>query len=338
MIKENYGYSLLNHNTFGIDVKADRFVEYTTVGDLKQLITIPGFREETRLHIGGGSNLLFMDDFHGVVLHSLIGGMEIVNETEESVWVRVGAGEVWDDFVAWCVDRGLGGVENLSLIPGEVGASAVQNIGAYGVEAKDVIEKVETVEVATGCERSFSTAECGFAYRHSIFKRELKSEYVVTYVTFRLSKRPVYRLDYGNIKAELEKYPQTDLSAIRQAIIAIRRDKLPDPKTEGNAGSFFMNPVISSEKFEKLKNEYPDIPHYDAGPGQVKVPAAWLIDRCGWKGRSVGRAGVHPRQALVLVNRGGATGKEIADLSEQIRFSVREKYRIEICPEVNFIG
>lgn len=338
MIKEKYEYSLRNHNTFGIEARADRFVEYTTVNDLKRLLDSPGFRELPRLHIGGGSNLLFTDDFRGVVLHSLITGIEVADETDDFVRLRVGAGEVWDDFVAWCVERGWAGVENLSLIPGEVGASAVQNIGAYGAEAKDVIEEVETVEIATGRERNFPNADCRFAYRHSIFKGELKGMYVITHVTFKLSKHPVYRLDYGNIQAELEKYPQVSLSTIRQAIVAIRTEKLPDPKTIGNAGSFFMNPVISLETFEKLKGEYPDMPHYEAGPGRVKVPAAWLIDRCGWKGRSIGHAGVHSKQALVLVNRGGATGKEIVALSEQIRTSVKEKYGILITPEVNFIG
>jgi UDP-N-acetylmuramate dehydrogenase len=237
------------------------------------------------------------------------------------------------------VAQGLGGAENLSLIPGEVGASAVQNIGAYGVEAKDLITEVETLEVATGEPRTFTVDECRYGYRDSIFKQELKGRYIVTYVTYRLDKHPLLRLDYGNIRSELEQLNPSEITpaTVRNVIIRIRESKLPDPKKTGNAGSFFMNPVIPRSQFEALQQQYPDMPHYEVNAQQVKIPAAWMIDRCGWKGRSMGHAGVHEKQPLVLINRGGATGAEIIALSEAICASVREKFGIDIHPEVNFI-
>ena len=252
--------------------------------------------------------------------------------------MRVGAGEVWDDFVAYTVQKNLYGAVNLSLIPGEVGASAVQNIGAYGVEAKDLIVSVDTVCVSTGELRQFSNEECCYAYRKSIFKQELKGKYIVTHVTYRLSKVPVWHLDYGNIRTELDKAscPLT-LDNLRRIIIRIREDKLPDPAQMGNAGSFFMNPVIPKKQFADLQSIYTDMPSYPAGEDCVKVPAGWMIDRCGWKGKSLGRAGVHARQALVLVNLGGATGKEIMALAEAVVASVKEKFGIDIHPEVNYI-
>ena len=290
------------------------------------------------LHIGRGSNLLFSGDYQGTVLHSLIKGYEVVSETSDTVDVRVGAGEVWDDFVAYTVQKNLYGAVNLSLIPGEVGASAVQNIGAYGVEAKDLIVSVDTVCVSTGELRQFSNEECCYAYRKSIFKQELKGKYIVTHVTYRLSKVPVWHLDYGNIRTELDKAscPLT-LDNLRRIIIRIREEKLPDPAQMGNAGSFFMNPVIPKKQFADLHSIYTDMPSYPAGEDCVKVPAGWMIDRCGWKGKSLGRAGVHARQALVLVNLGGATGKEIMALAEAVVASVKEKFGIDIHPEVNYI-
>lgn len=337
MVNTYTNFSLLKYNTFGMDVQAARFVEYESVEELKHILS--SFApEDLFLQIGGGSNLLFTDNFPGTVLHSCIKGREVVEEDEESVYLRVGAGEVWDDFVAYCVENGWGGVENLSLIPGEVGASAVQNIGAYGVEAKDLITKVETIEIATCNERSFSVEECAYAYRKSIFKEEWKGQYIVTYVTYRLSKKPIFHLDYGNMKAELEKRGgEVTLSTIRNVVIAIRQAKLPDPAIQGNAGSFFMNPVIDRSLYEGLLEEYPDMPHYDVDESHVKIPAAWMIDQCGWKGHSLGRAGVHDKQALVLVNRGGATGSEIIMLSQAVRQSVKDKFGIDIHPEVNFI-
>lgn len=335
-MKKYENYSLLSHNTFGMNVKAKRYVEYDSEEELRELI--PALEGEV-LHIGGGSNLLFKGDFEGLVLHSAILGIEVVDETTEDVLVRVGAGEVWDDFVAWAVEHGYGGVENLSLIPGEVGASAVQNIGAYGVEAKDVIALVEAIELSNGQKRVFGTEECGYAYRHSIFKRQLKGKYAVTYVTYRLQKQPQLKLEYGNLCVVMGGDSQNrayGLADVRQAIIDIRNAKLPDPKMLGNAGSFFMNPVVSREKFLSIQKDYPQMPFYEVENG-VKIPAGWMIDQCGWKGKALGRAAVHDKQALVLVNLGGATSDEIITLCNMVCKDVKEKFDIDIHPEVNFI-
>lgn len=338
-MKELYNCSLLPYNTFGMDVKASRFVEYASVEELRGLWNAECEAVARALHIGGGSNLLFASDYEGLILHSAIKGYTVVKETEEEVEVRVGAGEVWDDFVAYTVANGWYGAENLSLIPGEVGASAVQNIGAYGVEAKDLIVSVDTFGLETGEERRFMREECRYAYRESVFKQELKGKYAVTFVTYRLKKHPVFHLEYGNIRAELEKQGcQVDLENVRRIIIAIRQAKLPDPKVLGNAGSFFMNPVVPKMQFEALLTQYPDMPHYPVDDAHVKIPAGWMIDRCGWKGKRVGHAGVHEKQALVLVNCGGATGKEVMHLAEEIVASVRERFGVTIRPEVNYIG
>ncbi|MBR1666973.1 MAG: UDP-N-acetylmuramate dehydrogenase [Bacteroidaceae bacterium] len=332
-MKDYSNYSLLKHNTFGMDVKAKRYVEYNSEEELQQLIlTLEG----DVLHIGGGSNLLFKDDYAGTVLHSAILGIELTDENEDEVLVRVGAGVVWDDFVAWAVARGYGGVENLSLIPGEVGASAVQNIGAYGAEAKDVIALVEAVDLQSGEKRCFGVAECDYAYRQSIFKKGLRGKYAITYVTYRLQKHPVLKLEYGNIKAMLADKANVTIADVRQAIIDIRNAKLPDPKVQGNAGSFFMNPVVSHEKFLSLQKDYPQMPFYEV-EGGVKIPAGWMIEQCGWKGKSLGRAGVHDKQALVLVNLGGATSEEIITLCNTICCDVKEKFGIDIHPEVNLV-
>ena len=330
-------YSLLPHNTFGMDVKASVFIEYASVKELKEVLSLY-VKDNQWLHIGKGSNLLFTGDFSGIILHSAIKGYEVIHEDTNEVVVRVGAGEVWDDFVAMTVENEWYGAENLSLIPGEVGASAVQNIGAYGVEAKDLIVGVEAIEVSTGKESIFKNEECGYAYRESVFKSSLKYQYLVTHVSYRLKKTPCYHLDYGNIRLELEKQKvRLALANVRQAIISIREAKLPDPKLQGNAGSFFMNPVISREHFEALLVDYPLMPHYEVDAESIKIPAAWMIDQCGWKGKRLGRAGVHDKQALVLVNLGGAVGTEVIALSEAIQKSVYEKFGINILPEVNFI-
>ena len=331
-------YSLLSHNTFGMDVKASTFIEYASVDELKELLSRYSLEKGRWLHIGGGSNLLFTGDYSGIILHSAIKGYEVIGENADEVIVRAGAGEVWDDFVAYTVDKGWYGAENLSLIPGEVGASAVQNIGAYGMEAKDLIVQVETVEVASGEERIFENSECGYAYRESVFKHSLKGQYIVTKVSYRLSKTPSYHLDYGNVRAELEKRGcELTLNNVRQTIIDIREAKLPDPKVQGNAGSFFMNPIVPRVQFESLLAVYPQMPHYEVDADRVKIPAAWMIDQCGWKGKRMGNAGVHDKQALVLVNAGGATGKEIIALSQEIQKSVFDKFGVSISPEVNFI-
>lgn len=322
-------------NTFGLDVRADVFVEYDSVEELEKLIA-DGRIISPFLHVGRGSNLLFLKDYEGTVLHSLIGGVQIVAEDDCSVSVRVGAGVVWDDFVAHCVDRGWYGAENLSLIPGETGAAAVQNIGAYGVEVSDLISSVETLNIR-GEKRVYGVGECEYAYRRSIFKRpEMKSVFI-THVNFTLSRKEHYTLDYGTIRQELAKRPVTDLKTVRQVIIDIRKSKLPDPEVLGNAGSFFVNPIVSQVQYEALCGRFPSMPCYKLDDGRVKIPAGWMIDQCGWKGKALGPAAVHDKQALVLVNTGGATGKDIVALSDAVRSSVREKFGIDIQPEVNFI-
>lgn len=328
-------YPLLKSNTFGMDVKARAYVEYDSVEELQQLIH-GGKLQQPLLHIGQGSNLLFTKDYEGMVLHSAIRGVTVVGETAEWTDVKVGAGVVWDDFVAEAVERGWNGAENLSLIPGEVGASAVQNIGAYGVEVKDLIVEVECVDLQTGEVRVFQNADCQYAYRQSIFKNELKGRYAVAYVTYRLQKQTELHLDYGNIRSVLA--DKTDYTAkdVRKAIIDIRNQKLPDPKVMGNAGSFFMNPVVSQEKYEALLKEYPTMPHYEA-KGGVKIPAGWMIDQCGLKGFQMGRAAVHDKQALVLVNKGGASSDEIVALARKVQETVKEKFGVDIKAEVNFI-
>lgn len=330
-------FSLLAYNTFGIDAKADYFIEYDSIDDLQTVLKSEIVTSNRILPIGGGSNLLFMKDFNGVLLHSVIKSIEKVSEDDDFVCLEVGSGVVWDDFVAYCVEKGLGGVENLSLIPGDVGASAVQNIGAYGVEVQDVIAEVNAVEIETSVFRKFSTEDCTYDYRESIFKNELKGKYIITSVVFRLEKHPVFKLNYQHLEEEVLKNGNVNLQTIRQTIIAVRESKLPDPKVLGNAGSFFMNPVVSKLHFIDLQSNYPTIPHYYISETEEKVPAAWLIDQCGWKGKRIGNAAVHDKQALVLVNNGGATGAEIVYLAEQIQKSVKDKFGIELKPEVNYI-
>lgn len=331
-------YSLLHHNTFGIDAWCRDFKEYASVDELRALL--PGLKEQRWMHIGGGSNLLFVKDFEGIILHSGIMGCEELHRDGQNVWIRAGAGNDWDNFVAYCLEHGYYGLENLSLIPGEVGASAVQNIGAYGVEAGQYIDKVETIDAETGEKRVFDHSECKYAYRSSVFKHECKGRYVVTHVVFRLSLEFEPDLEYGAITRELQtrNIPAETVTAktLRNLIIEVRRSKLPDPDEIGSAGSFFVNPVVEVEIFESLKEEYPEIPHYIMGNG-VKIPAGWMIDKCGWKGRSLGPAGVYSKQALVIVNLGGATGEDIVRISDAVRKDVREKFGIDIYPEVNFI-
>lgn len=322
-------------NTFGLDVGTNDWLEYESVEELEKWIA-GGRIASPYLHIGGGSNLLFINDYEGTVLHSRIDGVEVIAEDGDKILVRVGAGMVWDDFVACCVENNWYGAENLSLIPGEVGASAVQNIGAYGVEVKDLISSVETINIR-GEKRVYQLDECEYAYRKSLFKQPGMKSVFVTYVNFTLSKMEHYTLDYGTIRQELAKHPAVDLKTLRRVIIDIRESKLPDPKVSGNAGSFFMNPIVPRRQFENLLQQYPFMPHYDVDADRVKIPAGWMIDQCGWKGKSLGRAAVHDKQALVLVNLGGATGQDIVALSDAVRTSVHEKFGIDIHPEVNFI-
>lgn len=344
-MKDLKDYSLLAHNTFGIDAKCSRFVEYASVEEAQQLVASLTEADQPLLILGGGSNLLLTGDYQGTVLHSAIMGIEVMenssfeNQEDEkgSVFLKCGSGEVFDDVVAYAVEHGYHGAENLSIIPGEVGASAVQNIGAYGVEAKDIIYKVEAVEIATGKVVNFDNADCQYSYRQSKFKHEWRDKYLVTHVIYRLSKTFTPDLDYGNIRTSLaaKHIAEPTAQQLRDVIIEIRNAKLPDPKVEGNAGSFFMNPIVEKVKYDELAALYPGMPHYTIDAEHEKIPAGWMIDQCGWKGKNLGRAGVHDKQALVLVNRGGATGEEIVKLCETIRKDVFEKFGIEIHPEVN---
>lgn len=335
-MKDLSDYSLKGHNTFGMDVKCRRFIEFDTEDEVSRVVS--GLTEADRplLVIGGGSNILFTKDFEGTVLHSAIRGRHAVR-MEGSVFLRCGSGEKWDDIVKLCVDNGLYGAENLSLIPGDVGASAVQNIGAYGVEAKDLIYKVEAIDIETGVKREFTNDECEYSYRWSKFKGEWKNRYVITYVTYKLSDIFVPHLQYGNILAELDKkgIKTPTVSQMRNVVIEIRKAKLPDPEIEGNAGSFFTNPIVDNSKYEQLVDELVTVPHYQVGQDKVKIPAGWMIEQCGWKGKTLGKAGVHSKQALVLVNKGGANGQDIVKLCNAIRKDVKDKFGIEINPEVN---
>ena len=326
-------YSLLRHNTFGIDAKCKRFMEYGSVEEAQAVVGMLTETDRPLLILGGGSNLLLTGDYDGTVLHS---GIRFLEQTDEC-HIRCGSGYVWDDVVAYCVANGLYGAENLSVIPGEVGACAVQNIGAYGVEAKDLIDSVEAVEIETGRICRFMNAECAYSYRQSKFKHAWRDRFLITAVTYKLSKTYAPKLDYGNIRAALAAKGIGNPTAmqLRETIIEIRNAKLPDPKVLGNAGSFFMNPVVPTQKYNELAQQYKGMPHYTIDSEHEKIPAGWLIEQCGWKGKTLGRAAVHDKQALVLVNRGGATGSEVVHLCETIQHDVRQKFGIDITPEVN---
>lgn len=339
-MKDFKDHSLLAHNTFGIEARCRRFLEYASVEEAQRIASLLTADDLPLLIVGSGSNLLLTGDYPATVVHSGIKGIKVVNPGKgvpEDVFLECGSGEIFDDVVAYCVAHGYHGAENLSIIPGEVGASAVQNIGAYGVEAKDIIYKVEAVEIATGKVVAFDNAECAYSYRQSKFKHEWRDKYLVTHVVYRLSKTFVPDLDYGNIRSSLDAKGIAVPTAgqLRETIIEIRNAKLPDPKVEGNAGSFFMNPIVGKAKYDELAALYPGMPHYTIDADHEKIPAGWMIDQCGWKGRSLGKAGVHDKQALVLVNRGGATGEDIVRLCETIQKDVLEKFGIEIHPEVN---
>lgn len=335
-MKDIKNYDLTSHNTFGIKARCLRFVEYATVDELRTVAAELRDAGERPLLLGGGSNLLLTGDYPGTVLHSAVKDME-VSPVEGGYLVRVGSGVVWDELAAHCTACGYYGTENLALIPGEVGASAVQNIGAYGVEAKDIIHKVEAMDLETGRMVEFANEDCDYAYRHSRFKDAGNGHFAITHVTYKLSSSFAPKLDYGNIRAALEAGGVATPTAqqLRDAIVKTRRAKLPDPAELGNAGSFFMNPVVSRARYEALADRYPAMPHYDMGPDAVKIPAGWLIEQSGWKGKSLGKAGVYERQALVLVNLGGAEGLDIVRLCKAVQYDVKEKFGISIHPEVN---
>lgn len=335
MLRVESNYSLLKYNTFGIDAYCDRFLEYDTTDELLSIIQSGELSRSKWMHLGGGSNVLFLNNnYNGTVLHSCIKGIEKVGKENDNIIVQVGAGVVWDEFVSWCVEHHLCGVENLSLIPGEVGAAPVQNIGAYGVEAKNSIHQVEAINIKSGESRVFTPAECEFGYRSSFFKRS--GEYIITRVVFALKQEEGYEfnISYGNIRNALtEAGEKPSVASVRKAVVSIRKAKLPDPLEIGSAGSFFKNPVVSTAKASELKREYEDMPIYEA-EGGVKIPAGWMIEKCGWKGSTIGRAGVYAKQALVLINSGGADGSEIWSLAQEIIASVKNRFGIELSPEV----
>ncbi|PHQ31284.1 UDP-N-acetylmuramate dehydrogenase [Leeuwenhoekiella nanhaiensis] len=331
-------FSLKEHNTFGIPAKAEAFIAVTSKEELKEALSHSDYPDPFIL--GGGSNMLLKKDIDGLVVHVALKGIELVKETEEEVWVQVAAGENWHQFVMYCVEHGYGGVENMALIPGNTGTAPVQNIGAYGVELKDVFYKCTAIDRKNLEERSFSLAECNFGYRESVFKNELKDRFVITSVTFKLTKaNHKLHTEYGAIQETLEAkgIENPGIADIADAVIAIRSSKLPDPKELGNSGSFFKNPIISREQFENLQEKFPQMPHYPVSKTTVKVPAGWLIEQAGFKGKRFGDAGVHKNQALVLVNYGNATGAEIWELALKVKEQVQQQFGITIDPEVNII-
>jgi UDP-N-acetylmuramate dehydrogenase len=319
--------SLRHLNTFGLDAKAQFFEEVKSVDELAVILKDPFWHETPKFILGGGSNILLTQDIHALVIKMSIKGITLTGEDNNFVYLHAGAGESWHDFVMYCVAQGYAGVENLSLIPGTIGAAPMQNIGAYGVEIKDAERKV------------FSKEECRFGYRESVFKHDLKGKFIITGVTFRLNKKPVFHVEYGDIQKTLMAMgiDEPSIKAISEAVIQIRKSKLPDPAEIGNAGSFFKNPEIPQSQFDGLKAGFPGIPVYPTVPGFVKVPAGWLIEQAGWKGFRQGAIGVHARQALVLVNYGGGTGTELKALSERIQQSVEDQFGIRLSAEVNFI-
>lgn len=331
-------YSLRTLNTFGVEAIAARFTEINSEADLSALFAESEWKDLPRLILGGGSNMLFTADYPGLVIHMKIPGIRF-ERSGDDIYVTAGAGVVWNDLVNYCVDHEFAGIENLSLIPGSVGASPVQNIGAYGVELQDVFHSCRAFEIATGNIRVFSKDDCRFSYRDSVFKSELKGQYIITEVSFKLSVNFNPKLSYGAITEELQKRGITEPSIreVSSVVSHIRVSKLPDPSTIGNAGSFFKNPIIPLSQFEKLKDQFPDMVNFPAGQGFVKIAAGWLIESCGWKGKVVGNTGTWKNQALVLVNHGGSTGSEIYEFSEQVIESVNLKFGITLEREVNII-
>ncbi|HEY9048808.1 MAG TPA: UDP-N-acetylmuramate dehydrogenase [Ohtaekwangia sp.] len=332
--------SLAPFNTFGMQATAKEFTVLHSIEDVQQLLAADDFKKQRVLILGGGSNVLLTKNFDGLVAKVEILGKKVIHKDDEQVVLHVGAGENWHAFVMYCVDNNWGGIENLSLIPGTVGAAPMQNIGAYGVEIKDVIDSVEAIDVHSGAMRTFSNEECRFGYRESIFKQEVKDQYIITGVTLRLTtKNHRFNSSYGAVTDTMKVlgYHEASVRAISDAVIHIRRSKLPDPAQIGNAGSFFKNPTIDAALYESLKKTYIDIPGYTAGNNMFKVPAAWLIEQCGWKGKRFNNIGVHQHQALVLVNYGGGEGEKIWELAMKIQLSVKEKFNITLHPEVNVV-
>jgi UDP-N-acetylmuramate dehydrogenase len=335
-LKISHNISLKKYNTFGIDVSAKDFVTATSINELQKILKL---NPKNLFVLGGGSNMLLTKNISdSLVIHINIKGIKKNDENPGFVFINVSAGENWHDFILWCIDNNYGGLENMSLIPGNVGTAPIQNIGAYGTELKDNFIECEAIEIETGIIKTFSKIECEFDYRNSVFKNKLKGKYIITSVTFKLTKKNhILNTAYGVIEKELEdkNILSPTIKDISNAIIAIRKSKLPDPKKLGNSGSFFKNPVITQQEFEIFIAKYPEAPNYKVSHNEIKIPAGWLIEKAGFKGKQYGNAGVHEKQALVLVNHGNASGKEIWNLAMKIKSTVKEKFGIEINPEVN---
>ncbi len=331
--------SLQPFNTFGINACAHYFCKVQSKEDILHIIQEELHFYSKFLIIGGGSNILLCDDYDGLVIKNKITGIEVIREDEEFVWIKSYSGTVWHELVQYCVQHNYGGIENLSLIPGTVGAAPMQNIGAYGAEIKDTFEELEAIDLQTGTSRIFTKEECGFGYRESVFKREEKGKFFIYSVTFKLSKNPVINIQYGDIQRILQEkaISHPTIKDVSEAVIAIRQSKLPDPKELGNAGSFFKNPEVEKSVAENIQLEFPAMPKYELPSGKVKIPAAWLIEQAGWKGKQVGHTGNHAKQALVIVNYGNATGDEIWQHAMNVQKSVQEKFGVLLEPEVNVI-
>ena len=332
-------YPLLKLNTFGVDVKAKYFVSINTVNELIELTKTKVFKDLQLLILGGGSNILFTKDFDGLVILNSIKGKEIIDQTQESIFLKIGAGENWHELVMYTVDNKWGGIENLSLIPGNTGTAPMQNIGAYGVEIKETFVELEALEISSGKIVKFNNSDCEFGYRESVFKNKMKNQYIILNITLELKKNPVLNINYGDVKAILESQNinNPSIKDVSDAIISIRQSKLPDPKIIGNSGSFFKNPIVSLNQLELIKKKYPNVVNYKINENEFKIAAGWMIERAGWKGKKFNNYGVHEKQALVLVNYGLANGMEIFNLSEEIILDIKDKFGIKLEREVNII-
>ena len=332
-------YPLLKLNTFGVDVKAKYFTSINTINELIELTKTNLFKDLELLILGGGSNILFTKDFDGLVILNNIKGKEIIDQNQQSIFLKIGAGENWHELVMYCVDNGWGGIENLSLIPGNTGTAPMQNIGAYGVEIKETFVQLEALEISSGKIVKFNNSDCEFGYRESVFKNKMKNQYIILNITLELKKNPVLNINYGDVKAILESQniKNPAIKEVSNAIISIRQSKLPDPKKIGNSGSFFKNPIVSLNQLELIKKKYPNVVNYEINENEFKIAAGWLIERAGWKGKKFNNYGVHEKQALVLVNYGLANGMEIFELSEKIILDIKDKFGITLEREVNII-
>ena len=332
-------YPLLKLNTFGVDVKAKYFTSINTINELIEVTKTNVFKDLELLILGGGSNILFTKDFDGLVILNNIKGKEIIDQNQQSIFLKIGAGENWHELVMYCVDNGWGGIENLSLIPGNTGTAPMQNIGAYGVEIKETFIELEALEISSGKIVKFNNSDCEFGYRESVFKNKMKNQYIILNITLELKKNPVLNINYGDVKAILESQniKNPTIKEVSNAIISIRQSKLPDPKKIGNSGSFFKNPIVSLNQLELIKKKYPNVVNYEINENEFKIAAGWLIERAGWKGKKFNNYGIHEKQALVLVNYGLANGMEIFELSEKIILDIKDKFGITLEREVNII-